>query len=189
MKNKIQSTLRGAAFVLAASLAATLAAQTTTTETTASGSTTTTSSTVTPNAKLAHHDHVFFKKAAECGAKEIAVSQAVMGSLTNAQVRAFAAQMVTDHTAVASELSTLAMAKGVSLPPADTVKLTEKWSEKSGNVDKKYIHEMVEDHEDAVKLFEKASKSDDPDVAAFAQKTLPALQHHLGMAKDLKKSL
>ena len=61
--------------------------------------------------------------------------------------------------------------------------------DKGGNVDKKYIHEMVEDHEDTVKLFEKASKSEDADVAAFAQKTLPTLQHHLQMAKDLKKSL
>ena len=48
---------------------------------------------------------------------------------------------------------------------------------------------MKSDHEDAVKLFEKASKSDDLEVAAFAQKTLPALLHHLEMAKDLKKTV
>ena len=42
---------------------------------------------------------------------------------------------------------------------------------------------------EAVKLFEKASKSDDAEVAAWAQKTLPTLQHHLMMAKDLKKTL
>ena len=78
--------------------------------------------------------------------------------------------------------------KGVILPAADP-KTTEKWSDKSGNVDKKYLHEMVEDHEDAVKLFEKACKSDDADIAAFAQRTLPTLQHHLQMAKDLKKTL
>jgi hypothetical protein len=36
-------------------------------------------------------------------------------------------------------------------------------------------------------FFEKAAKSDDPEVAAFAQKTLPTLLHHLEMAKSLKK--
>ncbi len=36
---------------------------------------------------------------------------------------------------------------------------------------------------------EKAAKSDDADISAFAQKTLPTLQHHLTAAKDLKKSL
>ena len=178
------STLRGAALLLAATLAVTLTAQTTTT----TQSTTASTTMMSDNSKLAHHDKVFFKKAAECGMKEVAVSQAVMGSLTNQQVKDFANSIVTDHTAVNRELMALAMAKSVSLPAADA-KLTEKWSEKSGNVDKKYVHEMMEDHEDAVKLFEKAAKSDDADIAAFAQKTLPALQHHLQMAKDLKKTL
>ena len=33
------------------------------------------------------------------------------------------------------------------------------------------------------RFIEKAAKSDDPDIAAFAQKTLPTLQHHLDLAK------
>jgi len=56
-------------------------------------------------------------------------------------------------------------------------------------VDKKYIKEMIEDHEDAVKLFEKATKSDDAMSPPLPRKTLPTLQHHLGEAQDLKKSL
>ncbi len=183
MKTSIQSSLRGATFILAASLAATLAAQTTDTSATPSAP-----ATMPDNSKLAHHDKAFLRKAAECGMKEVAVSQAVMARLTNPQVQGFANAMVTDHTAANNELMALAVAKGFTLPAADP-KVTDKWSEKSGELDKKYIKEMVEDHEDAVKLFEKAGKSDDPDIAAFAIKTLPTLQHHLEMAKDLKKSL
>ena len=185
MKTTIQSSLRGAAFLLATSLAATLMAQSTETR---SSVTTTAPSSTTDATKLAHHDHAFIEKAAKSGMKEVAVSQAVMGSLTNPQVREFANSMVADHTAANNELVNLAARKGVALPAADP-KATEKWSDKSGNVDKKYLHEMIEDHEDAVKLFEKACKSDDADIAAFAQRTLPTLQHHLQMAKDLKKSL
>jgi putative membrane protein len=51
------------------------------------------------------------------------------------------------------------------------------------------MKEMVSDHKDAVDLFEKASKSDDPDIAAFASKTLPKLQAHLQHAKQLESAL
>jgi putative membrane protein len=137
---------------------------------------------------LAHHDHAFIMKAAKAGNKEIAVSQAVMDKLTNPQVKTFAQTMVSDHTAVAAELSTIAAGKNVQLPPADA-SIGDDWSKKTGDVDKKYVKEMVSDHEEAVKLFEKESKSSDPDLSAFAQKTLPTLQHHLMMAQDLAKAL
>jgi len=139
--------------------------------------------------KAAHRDRAFFEKAAKSGKKEVAVSQAVMGRLTNPQVEAFANTMVADHTAANTGLMRLAVSKGVAMPETDTAKLMEKWTEKDGSLDKKYLHEMIEDHEEAVKLFEKASKSDDAEIAAFAQRTLPTLQHHLQMAKDLKKTL
>jgi putative membrane protein len=97
--------------------------------------------------------------------------------------------MVTDHTAANSDLMALAQQKGVELPAKDESSLSDDWSKKTGDLDRKYVKEMVSDHEEAVKLFEKASKSSDPDVAAFAQKTLPTLQHHLAMAQDLKTSI
>jgi len=49
---------------------------------------------------------------------------------------------------------------------------------------------MQEDaHEDAVSLFERYSKGgDNADLKNWAGKTLPALKHHLEMAKALSKS-
>jgi putative membrane protein len=45
---------------------------------------------------------------------------------------------------------------------------------------------MVKDHEKAVKLFSKESSSGkDAELKAFATKTLPTLQHHLEMARQL----
>jgi putative membrane protein len=193
MKTSIQSSLRGVTFVFAASLAATLAAQTPDTSSTPASTpapmpATDTPATTTDNSKLAHHDKAFLEKAAKGGMKEVAVSQAVLPSLMIQQVKDFANMMINDHTAANNELMSLAMAKGVTLPPADP-KLAEKWSDKSGNVDKKYINEMIDDHESTVKLFEKGARGDDQDVVAFAVKTLPTIQHHLQMAKDLKKTL
>jgi len=97
--------------------------------------------------------------------------------------------MVSDHSNANSELMALAASKGVVLPAKDTkeMKFEEKWSKKTKGVDEDYMDEMVSDHKDAVDLFEKAAKSEDPDIAAFARKTLPTLQQHLTMAKDLHK--
>ena len=125
------------------------------------------------------------------GMKEVAVSEAVVSRLSNPEVKRFAEMMIADHSGANSELTMLASRKGVSLPPKE-MKHSEKWSKKSANaddLDKEYMKEMVSDHEDAVELFEKATKSEDSEVAAFASKTLPTLQGHLRQAKALEDQL
>jgi putative membrane protein len=48
----------------------------------------------------------------------------------------------------------------------------------------------VSAHQDAVKLFEKASNDvKDPDVKQFAIETLPVLQQHLEMATAMQQRL
>lgn len=141
------------------------------------------------DARLSRADRTFFEKAAKSGMKEVAVSQTAMDRLVNPQAKAFAQMMVTDHSNANAELMALAEKKGVTLPPKDDMKLMEKWSKKTADMDEDYMEEMVDDHQEAVELFEKASKSEDAEIAAFARKTLPTLQHHLTMAKDLKKAL
>ncbi len=139
-----------------------------------------------PGQKLAHADRAFLEKATKSGMEEVDISQAVSARLTNPQVRELAQSMVKDHMAVNAELTTLATRKGVALP-VDKMKAMEKWSKKDKDLDEDYLEAMQDDHQEAVKLFEKACNSDDPDIAAFARKTLPSLQHHLQMVNDLKK--
>lgn len=144
----------------------------------------------TANNNLSHADRTFFEKAAKSGMKEVTVSQAVQAKLMRADSREFAQMMVTDHTMANNELMALAARKGVMLPAdeaKDAQKWSEKWSKNNKDVDDEYLSTMVDDHQEAVKLFEKASKSDDPDIAAFAQKMLPKLQQHLDHVKMLKK--
>lgn len=138
--------------------------------------------------QLSRADRNFFEEAAKSGMKEVEVSNAVRARLASPQVRAFAEMMVADHTAANIELKALASRKGVALP-AEKKNHAEKWGDKSGNVDKDYVDEMEDDHEEAVELFEKASRSEDADIAAFAQKTLPKLQHHLAQVRSLKQTL
>jgi len=142
----------------------------------------------TSPAGVSHGDRAFLRKAVGGGMKEIDISRAVMDRLTNSQAKDLAKMMIDDHTAADEALASLAADKGVRLP-ADDASVSDDWSKRTGAIDGAYAKEMVSDHLGAVKLFEKASKSSDPDIAAFAQKTLPTLQHHLMMARDLAKAI
>jgi putative membrane protein len=194
MKTK-KPILRCALVAAALSCAGALVAQTTSGAVSASANSTnernaatstSASGTTRSSANLKDSDHNFFEKAAKSGMKEVAVSQAALPNLKNAQVKAFAEMMVSDHGSANSELMALAARKGVDLP-AKEPKLDNKWSKADDDLDEEYMETMVSDHKDAVDLFEKAAKSNDADIAAFAQKTLPTLRLHLEQAKELKK--
>ena len=104
-------------------------------------------------------------------------------------------QMVDDHTKNNEELAALAKSKGVDVPtePSLMQKGKMKLLEHSDgqDFDRRYVESMgVKAHEDTIKLFRKgAADAKDPDVKAFAEKTLPKLEHHLQMAQELHTSM
>ena len=126
--------------------------------------------------------------AAQGGMAEVAGGQTASMQGTNPDVKTFGSQMVTDHSKANDELKQLATTKGLALP-AETddehkKKLAEMAKKTGKDFDKAYMKDMVEDHEKDVKDFENASKNaTDPDLKAWAGKTLPTLQYHLEMAK------
>jgi putative membrane protein len=143
---------------------------------------------------VAHADAAFMKNAAESGIAEVEASRLALTKAANTQVKGFAQQMVDDHTKTAGELKALAASKNVSLPTGPSMMqkagLKALRGLEGAKFDARYAEQFgVKAHEDTVRLFQNAvSKSKDGDVKAFAQKTLPTLQHHLEMAKDLSKS-
>ena len=56
--------------------------------------------------------------------------------------------------------------------------------------DREYVKTVgVKDHEKDIKAFEKASKdAKDPELKAWASKTLPTLKEHLAMARKLPEA-
>ncbi|MDB6167658.1 MAG: hypothetical protein JWM88_522 [Verrucomicrobia bacterium] len=63
-------------------------------------------------------------------------------------------------------------------------------SKSGADFDKAYLKAIIDEHEDAIKQFEKASKNnDDPAVQSFAAKYLPTLRQHLTQAQELQKTL
>ncbi len=143
---------------------------------------------------LSHSDKSFMKDAAQAGAAEIEASKLAETKAKNAETKTFAEQMVSDHTKVADDLQQLADSKHVELPtkPSITQKAKLKLIDlgDDSKFDARYAKTFgVEAHIDTIKLFKKAAaNAKDPDVKAFAQQTLPELQHHLQMARELVRT-
>ncbi len=143
-------------------------------------------------AKLSGQDKSFLKDAAEGGNAEVSGSQVALTQSSNADVKTFAQMMVDGHGKAGTELKGLAEQKGVKVSDTPTtVKKAEikMLSERKGSsFDQHYADSIgVKAHQDTITLFQKeVDKGTDPDVKAWAAKTLPALQHHLEAAQALK---
>ena len=73
-----------------------------------------------------------------------------------------------------------------ALTAADKTQVHGKISSlKGADFDKEWVEMMIKDHTDAIALFTSAASSADPDIAAFATKTLPALKEHLKTVQAL----
>jgi putative membrane protein len=138
----------------------------------------------------------FVKKAGESGAAEVAAGRVAMQKATNPQVKAFAQQMVADHTKANKELMAAASARNIEVPTEPSMMhkaMMEKFEHQKANAefDHDFMKQMVRDHESAVELFQNASTSMnvDAEFRDLAKKTLPTLQEHLKEAKSLESQL
>ena len=142
-------------------------------------------------------DLKFIRAAAQAGMDEVALGRVAAEKGTSDEVKKFGQHMVDDHSKANEELMTLASNKGVDLS-ADKPKMekksqkaVDKLSKKEGaEFDKDYVDGMVKDHEKAVDEFQKASETvKDEDLKKWAAQTLPTLQAHLNMIKDIQAKM
>lgn len=143
---------------------------------------------------LAKEDKKFLNDAANGGMMEVQLGQLAEQKATSPDVKNFGARMVTDHGKANDELKKIAARKGATLPGKLESKLksnVERLTKLSGgDFDKKYMHEMVKDHtKDVAEFRDATTKVKDPDLNAFAAKTLPILEDHLKQAKDIAQKV
>jgi putative membrane protein len=141
-------------------------------------------------ANVPQADRDFVTKAAVSGMFEVQSSQMATTASQDSAVQEFARQMVADHTAANQELLQLAGAKNIQVPQAldqKHMQMIQRLGKATGQqFDTTYGRQQVRAHKEAVALFTKASTDlSDPDLKAFAVKTLPVLQHHAEMAQRL----
>jgi putative membrane protein len=135
----------------------------------------------------------FAKKAGAAGAAEVEMGKLGAQKATNAEVKAFAQKMVTDHTKANKELMAAAKAKGLEVPTEPNMVhkgMKEKFERQGADADfnHDFMQQMVRDHEATVELFQTAANDTtlDPELRALAKKTLPTLQQHLEDARTLE---
>jgi len=143
---------------------------------------------------LSMGDKTFIKDAASCGMMEVQLGQVALQNARSQDVKEFGQRMVTDHGKANDELKSVVASKNVRLPTELKGKhktMVEKLTKLTGDeFDKKYMQAMVKDHTKDVAKFRKASKKvSDPELNAWAGKTLPVLEQHLQLAKEVAKKV
>jgi putative membrane protein len=129
-------------------------------------------------------DSSFLIQALTAGRKEVADSARAVDSTRNARLKSTAQDLVKDHTSANSELEAMATSRHVVVAEhaQDAQKPAASYS------DRAYVQHQLDAHRQAIKLFEHESTSgQDPDVKAFAAKTLPTLREHLSMLEKVSK--
>lgn len=139
-------------------------------------------------------DEDFVKEAASGGLMEVELGRYAQQNATNPRVKNFGAMMVKDHSKANEELRTLAASKNITLPAAmmdkHQNKVNDLQKKDKTEFDKDYMKEMVDDHEKDVDNFQKmAEKGKDPDLKAFAAKTVSILLMHQDSAKSIRDAL
>ena len=114
---------------------------------------------------------------------EIKFAQLATQRSSNAEVKKIANKLIADHTKTLNELKAYAQKKAISVPVEEddeARRKTERFSDEAGkDFDKKWCKEMMDRHEESINKFEKRlDKTEDAELKALLNKTLPTLRTH-----------
>jgi len=142
--------------------------------------------------KKAIPDSGFMMYAARDGIFHVEAGKLAVKQASNEDIKKFGQHAIDHHTQINDELMQLASKKGVTLPKKMGKKEQEaldKVAKLSGPAfDKAYLEMETKDHTKDLSAFQKEAKEGkDPDVKAWAAKTVSAIEEHLDMMRDLRK--
>ena len=143
---------------------------------------------------VADKDEDFIKEATSGGLMEVELGRYAQQNAQNPRVRNFGAMMVRDHSQANEELKAILSQKNLTAPAAmednHRNKMNDIQKKTGADFDKEYIGEMVDDHEKDVDRFKRyAENGNDPELKAFAAKTLPVLLMHQDSAKKIRDAI
>jgi putative membrane protein len=137
----------------------------------------------------------FVKTAGVANMFEVESSRIAAEKSKKADVKSFADRMIADHTKAGEELKKTAKAADAKYVVPDKLDakhqqaLDELKAAAEAKFDATYVKMQTDAHKDAVDLFGAyAKQGDNPALREFASKTLPTLQHHYDMIKQIGTS-
>lgn len=144
---------------------------------------------------LAKADAKALKDMAIANMAEVETGKIALQKSQNAEVKAFAQQMVDDHTKGLDEVKAVAQAKNVTLPSEPDAKhkaMAKKLQAMSGEKFDHAYMEMagVKSHKEAHALVVKTqSSAKDADVKGLAAKLQPTIDQHMGHVEQLASNM
>jgi len=137
------------------------------------------------------NDSEFAVTVADASMLEVQLGQLAQVNGSAPEVKKFGKEMIAAHTKAGEELKALALQKSISLPDALGEKSQKKYDDlakKTGkDFDEAYADAMVSGHKDAEDAFKKEiDKGKDADLKSWATSTLPTVENHLAMAKEIE---
>jgi putative membrane protein len=144
--------------------------------------------------QLSEKDFMFVQEAAQGGLMEVQLGELAKQKAASPAVRSFGERMVTDHSKANQELQQIVASKAGQVPTSlsrhHNAEIERLQKDSGKDFDKAYAKLMLRDHKKDVKDFQDAAKDlTDPELRAFAKKTLPILEEHLRMVKELEASV
>ena len=139
----------------------------------------------------------FVTAAATSDMYEVQAAKLAEDKASSPAVKKFAAQMIHDHTGSTAKLThILKDDTGLKATPPSDLDERRKGLENNlalsapADFDKTYVDQQVAAHQEAVTLFSGyADKGDNTALKNFATSTLPTIQAHLTMAKDMQAAM
>lgn len=139
------------------------------------------------SAALAVPTPTYLAKAGAGDLYEIQSSKIVASSTTNASLKSFATEMVTDHTKSTADIKAAAKSSGLTpkppmLTPKQTADLAALRKASGAARDKLYITQQKAAHDEALALHQDyASSGDKPALKSTASAIVAVVQHHIMM--------
>lgn len=142
-----------------------------------------------PASLTATSDSRFTQQAMSSSATEIALARIAVTRAQSPEVRQFAQQMLNDHRQIATNIDNFALQRGYvvnwTITPEQQATIDRLNAVDQASFDDAYMQEMVRAHENNVAVLEAQSNSG-TSTATLARDTLPTVQHHLMMARDIE---
>lgn len=139
-------------------------------------------------------DREFAKKAAAGGVAEVKLGQLAIDKADSEAVKNFGKRMMDDHRKANEQLKRTAAREQIDLPTEmneHDQDVYNRLAQLSGaDFDKAYARDMVNDHKQDIAAFKTESDNGkDQAIKDFAFRTLPTLEEHMKLAREMMQEL